>query len=561
MVDYIATTCITQNIDACDKNHFAYRDTNGSGEWTMLPWDLDLTFGPNQLNTDTIVYNQNYASHPFIGARPYILIPVKYNRFLEAIINTPRGREMVLRRIRSLSDQFLSTHWFQNRIDQLVPQLDADVTLYHARWGSSSNFGGVTHTLLAATNRIKNEYLSPRTTWLNYGGSVGIPASQDVAPQITFGSYEANPPGNNQDQEYIQLNNPNAFAVDVSNWTIAGGVTHTIRSGTVIPAGSALHLTPGVSAFRARTTGPGAGRGLFVQGNISGHLSNFGETLTLKNPQGTTVSTIVIPPDPSDQQRFLAITELMYKPAPDGNAEFIELMNTSPAVTLDLAGVRFSSGIDFTFPAGVTLAPLARILIVKDIATFEAVHGTDKPVASVFENGTSLNNGGERVKLDDVTGCSICDFTYDNIAPWPIQASGNANHVLIAPLTHPDPGLPQNWRASMTATGNPGADDAVHFIGTANADDDGDGWANLIEYAFGPNPIFAAAHLPEGLTLTAPGIINADDAVAGAEVSTDLQTWIPAEVISDSGGTLTFRAPPAMLAEPRLFIRAVARLR
>ena len=114
MANYIATTCITQNIDASDKNHFAYRDTNGTGEWVMLPWDLDLTFGPNALNTDTIVYNQNYASHPFIGATPYLLSAGKNNRFLEAIIKTPRARDMVIRRIRSLMDQFLTTGWFQN---------------------------------------------------------------------------------------------------------------------------------------------------------------------------------------------------------------------------------------------------------------------------------------------------------------------------------------------------------------------------------------------------------------------------------------------------------------
>ena len=46
-----------------------------AGEWQMLPWDLDLTFGPNALNTDTIVYQADRdfaaASHVFIGATPH----------------------------------------------------------------------------------------------------------------------------------------------------------------------------------------------------------------------------------------------------------------------------------------------------------------------------------------------------------------------------------------------------------------------------------------------------------------------------------------------------------
>src|SRR6185436_10305546 len=124
MMNYMATTCISQNIDASDKNHFAYRDTNGTGEWSMLPWDLDLTFGPNALNTDTIVYNQNYASHPFIGASPYLLSGGKYNRFLEAIIKTTRTKDMLIRRIRTLTDEYLTSNWFKTRIDQLVPLLD-----------------------------------------------------------------------------------------------------------------------------------------------------------------------------------------------------------------------------------------------------------------------------------------------------------------------------------------------------------------------------------------------------------------------------------------------------
>ena len=84
MVNYMACMAITQDIDGTDKNHFLYRDTQGTREWRMLPWDIDLTFGPNALNTDTIVYNQQSAnappntSHPFIGARPYLLHDGKY---------------------------------------------------------------------------------------------------------------------------------------------------------------------------------------------------------------------------------------------------------------------------------------------------------------------------------------------------------------------------------------------------------------------------------------------------------------------------------------------------
>ncbi|MEZ5301251.1 MAG: CotH kinase family protein [Verrucomicrobiales bacterium] len=45
-INYMATIVVSQNIDASDKNHYVYRDSEGTGEWHMTPWDLDLTFGP-----------------------------------------------------------------------------------------------------------------------------------------------------------------------------------------------------------------------------------------------------------------------------------------------------------------------------------------------------------------------------------------------------------------------------------------------------------------------------------------------------------------------------------
>lgn len=558
MVNYIATTCIAQNIDASDKNHFVYRDTNGTGEWTMLPWDLDLTFGPNALNTDTIVFNQDYASHPFIGARPYVLTTGKYNRFLEAIINTPRSRDMVLRRIRTLTDQFLATNSFQSRIDQLVPLLSADVLQDHATWGASSHFPGNSYTLLDATNRIKNEYLAPRLAWLNAGAEVGIPAGQPGSPVIQFGSYDSRPASGIQDQEYIELVNPNAFSVDISGWTVAGGVTHTVKPGTVMLPGSSIYLSPKPSAFRARTVGPRGGQGIFVQGNVKGHLSNFGETLTLNNPAGTVVSTLTIPPDPSDAQRFLVISKIMYHPAPNGDAEFIELMNISSSVTLDLTGVRFSAGVDFAFPPGFTLAPLARTLVVKNTAIFQSVYGLGKPIAGEFANGTSLSNGGERLALDDATGSTIRSLTYSDTAPWPAEADGAGSLVLIAPLTNPDPNLPQNWRVSVSATGAPAADDAVHFLGVPNGDNDRNGLPDLVDYALGTS---ASISMTAGSTVVVPRIANADDTEVLPQFSNDLATWQAAEIVSTNAQSITCKAPAGLAGGSRLFFRVLVKLR
>ncbi|HXJ75575.1 MAG TPA: CotH kinase family protein, partial [Candidatus Dormibacteraeota bacterium] len=197
VINFLATVAVTQNIDASDKNLFLYRDTNGTKEWRLLPWDLDLTFGPDALNTDTIVtsaQNTNSpacASHPFIGARPYLLSGGKYNRMIEAIVNTPRTRAMLLRRVRTLTDQFLATTYFQDRIEQFYAYLTPDVQADRTRWGVNAHFPGTTYTFRAALDRIRNEYLTPRLPYLTGLNIAGVgpanPASQPFNCAVRLG--------------------------------------------------------------------------------------------------------------------------------------------------------------------------------------------------------------------------------------------------------------------------------------------------------------------------------------------------------------------------------------
>ena len=177
-INFMAVVALTQNIDASDKNYFIYRDTFGTGEWQMIPWDLDLTFGPNALNTDTIVHdadrNNAAASHVFIGASPHLLHTGKFNRLIEAVVKTQRSKDMLLRRIRTLTDEFLATDYFFNRIDELTALLSEEVEEDRAEWGTRAHFGGRRYTMVEATDRIKNEYLIPRLEYLTVDQAASI---------------------------------------------------------------------------------------------------------------------------------------------------------------------------------------------------------------------------------------------------------------------------------------------------------------------------------------------------------------------------------------------------
>ncbi|MHC4736489.1 MAG: lamin tail domain-containing protein, partial [Planctomycetota bacterium] len=101
----------------------------------------------------------------------------------------------------------------------------------------------------------------------------------------------------------------------------------------------------------------------------------------------------------------LRITEIMYHPRNTGdpndpNEEYIELKNIGPD-TLNLNLVRFTEGIDFTFP-DIELDRDERVVVVKDQSAFEAKYGTSVNITGPYTG--SLANDGERIKLVDAIG-------------------------------------------------------------------------------------------------------------------------------------------------------------
>jgi len=409
-----------------------------------------------------------------------------------------------------------------------------------------------------------------------YGGTLA--ATNAVQPVIDFGAIEVSPASGNQDTEFIQLLNHNTIAVDISDWRLTGGVEHTFVSGTVLPPNGALYVCPSSAAFRARTVSPKGGEGLFVQGGYQGHLSSLGETLTLIDASGATNNTTSYPGQPSDAQRYLVVSELMYHPAGDGLAEFIELLNISSSVTLDLTDVRFTQGVEFNFTGSAitSLPPGGRVLVVRDLAAFKAVYGPNRPVAGVFTNGTVLSNGGERIKLEDADNQTILEFTYDDAPPWPAAADGSGYSLtLIAPETNPDPAVAMNWRSSAFLGGSPGWTDVVPFPADPLGDANGNGERDLIDYALGNDlgkpPIFPAFTLQadafggtDALLLTYPVSLGAERAKIEVLFSTDLTAWqqgapnletVSMKPLGDGRAFFTCRVKSPLSDEPRLFMR------
>ncbi|HOW65168.1 MAG TPA: lamin tail domain-containing protein [Candidatus Paceibacterota bacterium] len=410
-----------------------------------------------------------------------------------------------------------------------------------------------------------------------YAGKSVITIPQE--PKIHFGGIEVSPPSGNQDEEYIQLLNPHSIAVDISDWRLTGGVEHTFAGGTVLPPNGAIYVCPNAAAFRARSASPKGGEGLLVQGGYQGRLSSLGETLALVDATGATNNTMAYPAQLSDAQRYLMISELMYQPSGQGLAEFIELLNISSTVTLDLRGVRFTQGVDFDFASGAiaSLAPGARLLVVRDLDAFQGAYGTNRPVSGVFANGSALSNNGEVIRLEDANQDTIREFAYKDEAPWPAILPGYSL-VLIAPETNPDPALAENWRPSARLGGTPGGPENGQFPADPMGDLNQNGERDLIDYALGndlglpsvtPQLILQpdSSGGPAALRLRYPIRLAAENVEITVSYSTDLSAWLDAaaylefvarESLDEAREWVIWRVKPPLRDEPRVFMRLQA---
>ena len=288
----------------------------------------------------------------------------------------------------------------------------------------------------------------------------------------------------------------------------------------------------------------------------------------------------------------LTVAEIMYHPAamePADKAagiedrddfEFLVLKNTS-AQSVDLTGIHFTSGVEFTMPLGpkCVLAPGARGILVRDPATFARRAMPGLNVIGTYKD--KLSNAGETLTLNAAGGSVIFSCTWDDSAAWPPRADG-AGHSLVRCNFAADPSAPAAWRLSLDPHGEPHAPAALSFAhwqslyfpnagpdAAPDADPDLDGLSNAVEYQAATDPGSSQdATAPLARTISQPGETCLEISLRRRpgtppwqlESSADLASWQPAgitPVVSPNpDGTET-----AVWCLPRASVRACYRAR
>jgi hypothetical protein len=166
----------------------------------------------------------------------------------------------------------------------------------------------------------------------------------------------------------------------------------------------------------------------------------------------------------------LRITEVNYNPAPGvGSAltnedyEFVEVKNVGGG-TINLMNVKFTRGIEFTFP-DQNLTPGELAVIVRNRAAFQSRYGTAARILGEYGTNVANNfaNTGERVTLMDAADQALLDFTFEDgtATGWYPTTDGTGYTLTVVNQTAPAASYNNstNWRPSRALFGTPGFDE------------------------------------------------------------------------------------------------------
>ncbi len=444
------------------KNYFYYLNPE-TNIWTVLPWDLDLTWADNMYGNGNEPFKSRVLPRTWFG----LAYKNRCREILDLLYNTGQTGEMI--------DEFAA---MVNEPGSGATLVDADRAMwdYNPVMVDSSlvnlNKAGHGRFYQQAASRtfegmmqLMKNYIISRGNWIK--SSIIADSSIPDTPQVTSTGSEAfaadalsfsvsdfsDPQGDNSfgSMEWrigeVALSSAPPFDPASPRPYEINAVW---ESGELPYFEQDLELTPWLlkigHRYRLRAR----------------FMDNTNRWSHWSPPIEFTVSE---PAVPFPQTAALRITEIMYNPENGADYEFIELTNIG-AEPVDLTPVSFSDGIDFSFAASDVqeLAPGQYVVLVNERKAFESYYDTSS-ILIAGEYKKALDNSGERIELLCGANTPIQAFTYQS--SWHAGTNG-----LGWSLTCADPAAPEQlwnqadgWKPSSEKGGTPGLPDGGSAVG------------------------------------------------------------------------------------------------
>jgi hypothetical protein len=500
------------------KNYYYYLNPY-TAKWSILPWDLDLTWAESMFGAGAEPFRDRVLPQPQFNIeyqsqlrelRDLLFNPDQMFPLIDetaALINTPGDGLAMVDADRAL--------WDYNPI--LISPYVNKKRAVQGRYYSDSPTGD-----FAGMVQLLKDYVLRRAGWIDQ--MLLHDRTQPLTPSILY----VGPAGYPADQLQVRTSGfedpqgGDGFAA--MQWRAA----EIIRPGLPGYAANsrwryeieATWVSQPLTTYSAEMTVPrGACRpGILCRVRVrmqdsSGRWSHWSAPLEL------VAGGPVLGPSPD-----LRISEIMYKPAPSLTApspdlEFLELTNVGDK-PIDLSNMRFADGIEYRFPAGVQLQPNAHLVLANQAEAFTAYYGF-RPFAQYAKD---LSNSGERLLLLDAFDVPTLDVTYSDEDGWPEEADGNGASLVTLPG---DPNSAGSWRASTVAGGSPGVADPLPVVINEVQIDPADGSVRKVEFF---NPGGQAADVG-GWRLTSAVTrrgANSAEIPAGS--------WLPQNLVLPPGG-------------------------
>jgi len=520
LANNLAVTALITNQDQGHKNYFLYRDSGGTREWKLLPWDCDLTFG------HTWTGNSFAANPPQIGAA-YFDDHIDSQRGLQMgalnwvkqiAYNCPEFNRMYLRRLRTLMDQWLISEtstagYFETRMKEVLDQIDppalapnqTDAWLDGQKWGvwwvtlpwQNANVNGATTIASNATNFAQ--------VWTMHGprGSLGRIIDPNGNPTNATLATAAN--GIASSAYISTANYPGGTITNTA--PAPGPYSLTYTAGTYPPFSGTTTINPYLKGRRLRLYDTTATR-LVSDRDQSGTTTNDRDVIPAAQAAApeVTIESGLMDVNPGAQTQ---------------EAEFFVLRNNE-TTEVDISGWSITGAVSYTFPGGCVIPPadpastlpnkenLGLLHVAKNPYKFRArtsgpTGGQNRLITGPYSG--QLSARGEPIELRDATGALVTSYTYGAV-PTASQRYLRISEILYNPTAPTaaelavNPALQSNsfeWIELVNL-----GDSTISLAGAA--------FTEGITYTFPPNSFIAPSeHLilaanPAAFALRNPGV-------------------------------------------------------